>query len=52
MNIWNRYFYDAILGEEPELAAAGVSSGGKYEKIGDYKVSNYKERPHQYLDDK
>lgn len=47
-----RIFFDAILGVETESSAAGVSSGGKYEKIGDYKVSDYKERPHEYLDDK
>lgn len=47
-----RIFYDAILGEESEPAVSGASSDGKYEKIGDYKVSDYKERPHQYLDEK
>lgn len=47
-----RIFYDAILGEETEPETAGTSSNGKYEKIGDYKVSDYKERPHQYLDEK
>lgn len=52
MNIWNGYFYDAILGEGTEQETVGGSSGGKYERIGDYKVSDYKERPHQYLDDK
>ena len=44
--------YDAILGEGTEQETVGGSSGGKYERIGDYKVSDYKERPHQYLDDK
>jgi cell filamentation protein len=47
-----RIFYDAILGEGTEQETVGGSSGGKYERIGDYKVSDYKERPHQYLDDK
>lgn len=47
-----RIFYDAILGEETGSETAGTSSNGKYEKIGDYKVSDYKERPHQYLDEK
>ena len=47
-----RIFYDAILGEGTEPETAGASSGGKYERIGDYKVSDYKERPHQYLDEK
>ena len=47
-----RIFYDAVLGEETEQETAGDSSNGKYETIGDYKVSDYKERPHQYLDEK
>ena len=47
-----RIFYDAILGEKAESETAGDLSGGEYEKIGDYKVSDYKERPHQYLDEK
>ena len=47
-----RIFYDASLGEGTEQETVGGSSGGKYERIGDYKVSDYKERPHQYLDDK
>ena len=47
-----RIFYDAVLGEEAKPETAGASSDGKYEKIGDYKVSDYKERPHQYLDEK
>lgn len=45
-------FYEAILGEEPEPDSAGASSDGKYEKIGGYKVSDYKERSHEYLEDK
>lgn len=47
-----RIFYDAVLGEETEQETAWDSSNGKYETIGDYKVSDYKERPHQYLDEK
>ena len=42
-------FFDAILHEdagENENVSDGVSS--KYEKIGDYKVKNYVERPHEY----
>ena len=47
-----RIFFDAILGYEPESESTdGETSGGKYEKIGGYRVSDYKERPHQYSED-
>ncbi len=46
-----RIFYDAILGEEAEAETAGASPDGQYETIGGYRVSDYTERPHRYLDD-
>lgn len=45
----NKIFFDAILHEDDdtaELHTAGKAD--KYEKIGDYKVKDYKERPHEY----
>lgn len=46
-----RIFFDAILGEETESGNSDTASDNKYEKIGDYKVKDYKERPHEYTDD-
>ncbi len=53
LGIYSKYeyleniFYDAILGEsEPEEVIENKNS--KYEMIGDYKVKDYKERPHTY----
>ncbi len=46
-----RILFDAILHEdeaEPDSVAGGDK---KYEKIGDYRVKDYKERPHQYTDE-
>lgn len=40
-----RIFFDAILHDEIDVVPAE-----KYERIGDYQVQNYKERPHEYLD--
>lgn len=45
-----KIFFDAILHEDNTEAETGKQSDGKYEKIGDYKVKDYKERPHQYYD--
>lgn len=45
-------FYDAILHEDKEKEDAHAGSEKKYEKIGDYKVKNYKEQPHKYIDEK
>ena len=44
-----RIFFDAILGEDSddETIVSG-NSESKYEKIGDYKVKDYVERPHEY----
>ena len=44
-----RIFFDAILHEDDESDQEAVSSEeSKYEKIGDYKVKDYVERPHEY----
>lgn len=43
-----RIFFDAILGDDSENASVQADSSRKYESIGDYKVSDYKERPHVY----
>ena len=44
-----KIFFDAILGEDSddENIVSG-NSESKYEKIGDYKVKDYVERPHEY----
>ena len=44
-----RIFFDAILGEDSddENIVSG-NSESKYEKIGDYKVKDYVEKPHEY----
>lgn len=46
-----RIFFDAILGEDAGTDEPGASANKKYEQIGDYKVKDYKERPHEYKDD-
>lgn len=44
-----RIFFDAILHEENENTKnVSEKSNSKYEKIGDYKVSDYVEKPHKY----
>ena len=44
-----RIFFDAILHEDDESGQeAGGSEESKYEKIGDYRVKDYVERPHEY----
>ncbi len=54
--IYSRYeylekiFFDSILHEDRAARDAGEQSDGKYERIGDYKVKDYKERPHQFYD--
>jgi len=45
-----RIFFDAILHDEISSDEMDVSVDGKYEKIGDYLVRDYKERPHEYQD--
>lgn len=44
-------FYDAILHVENSSAENTSEPEKKYEKIGDYKVKDYKERPHEYSDE-
>ena len=44
-----KIFFDAILHENDESSQEELSSKeSKYEKIGDYKVKDYVERPHEY----
>ena len=45
-----KIFFDAILHEDNAEGGVEEQSDRKYEKIGDYKVKDYKERPHQYYD--
>lgn len=45
-----RIFFDAILHDKGSTDNTDVLSNGKYEKIGDYMVRDYKERPHEFLD--
>lgn len=45
-----RIFFDAILGEDNETNDNLETKSGKYDAIGDYKVKDYKERPHEYKD--
>lgn len=45
-----RIFFDAILHQDTEQEP-DASSLGQYEKIGDYAVKDYKERPHQYIEE-
>jgi cell filamentation protein len=44
-------FYDSILHDEPTTSEESIPLHQKYEKIGDYNVKDYKERPHEYSDD-
>lgn len=41
-------FFDVILHDEGTCDEASAHSAGEYEKIGDYMVRDYKERPHEY----
>lgn len=43
-----KIFYDAILHEDDSNVATADDKFSKYEKIGDYKVKDYVERPHEY----
>lgn len=44
-----RIFFDAILHEDEAAGGQAVADkNSKYEKIGDYKVKDYVERPHEY----
>ena len=43
-----RIFFDAILHDEIISDETDVPAAGKYEKVGDYLMRDYKERPHEY----
>lgn len=43
-----RIFFDAILHEDNTSEDITSDKSSKYEKIGDYKVKDYVERPHEY----
>lgn len=45
-----RIFFDAILHEDTATEQDCFDSRGKYEQIGGYKLKDYKERPHEYVD--
>ena len=43
-------FFDAILHEDvQDTEQKAGEKNGQYEKIGDYKVKDYTERPHEYV---
>ena len=45
-----RIFFDAVLHENIQDAEQKAEEkAGQYEKIGDYTVKNYVERPHEYV---
>ena len=45
-----RIFFDAILHEDvQDTEQKAGEKNGQYEKIGDYKVKDYTERPHEYV---
>lgn len=46
-----RIFFDAILGEDNETNDNPKTKSGKYAAIGEYKVKDYKERPHEYTEE-
>lgn len=46
-----RIFFDAILGENDTTDLITQMKSGKYDVIGEYKVKDYKERPHEYIDE-
>ena len=43
-----KIFFDAILHENRNSGSNELQNNSEYEKIGDYKVKNYVERPHEY----
>ena len=45
-----RIFFDAILGENNETDTLSEVKADKYAAIGEYKVKDYKERPHEYTE--
>lgn len=44
-----RIFADAILGDSLNEEDVSATVAGNYESIGEYKVKNYVERPHEYV---
>ena len=44
-------FFDAILHQSSSRNDNAEGTDQKYEKIGDYQVKDYKEQPHEYVDD-
>ena len=46
-----RIFFDAILGEDNETDTPVETKATKYDTIGEYKVKDYKERPHEYKEE-
>lgn len=47
-----RIFADAILGETINNNEVSPASSGKYDSLGEYKVKDYVERPHEYVKEK
>lgn len=47
-----RIFDDAILGDDLIIKEHPLLQPEKYESIGEYKVKDYVERPHEYVKDK
>ena len=45
-----RIFFDAILGEDNETNTLSGTQADKYADIGEYKVKDYKEKPHEYTE--
>ena len=43
-----KIFFDAILHESADTETESSGSDSKYERIGEYKVKDYKELPHEY----
>ena len=46
-----RIFFDAILGKDNETNTFTETKSSKYDTIGEYKVKDYKERPHEYTEE-
>lgn len=47
----DRIFFDSILGENNENDISTETKSSKYDTIGEYKVKDYKERPHEYTEE-
>lgn len=47
-----RIFADAILGDGLNEDDVSATVTGNYESIGEYKVNDYVERPHEYVKEK